>query len=86
MSTNLYWRPVKPQKKNSLPNGLKYVLARRYWGSDGSISDGPSILIDEDIPFLEGVSLAGQGEVKDGADMLIDLIQKHGEVEVWTEG
>jgi hypothetical protein len=73
MSTSLFWKPVKDYS-GTLPDGLKYALRKMDEWHNG----GPQTLTKSDIPFLRGLSI---GDV-DGADKLIYLIEKHGEIEV----
>lgn len=86
MSTKLYWKPVVKRSDKVLGYQLKYVLAPKYFGHDGSLrSSDPVIFTSEDIDFLEGVALAGAAEVKKEAKALISLIEKHDSVEVWID-
>lgn len=83
MSTNLYWRPTpKPQEK-SLSKQLKYILARKYWDHDGSLTGEPMALTSDDVPYLAGVR-DGSSDVDcaRSAQELIDAIAKFGTVEI----
>lgn len=72
MSSTLVYRPIKSYEGN-LPDELKFSLLNRF---DGIIEN---VSVDEDfIPYLEGLK---DGGVK-GADKLIKLIKKHGEIEL----
>lgn len=76
MGQNLYWRP-KSNLRNDLSDALKRVLrdkrelsgAREHTYSQSEIS------------YLRGLVDAGI----DGAQELIDAIERHGEVIVWLE-
>ena len=79
MSTDLYWRPVATTKKpvGGYDTKLKSALLQRY----GFLVSGPVILDDASIPYLDGLRDAG---ISDAA-VLIALIGKHGEIEIWLE-
>lgn len=78
MSTCLYWRP-EPPPSGTLPDALKYELARRIWDSDGSVGQDAVTLDEESIPYLEGLAECGI----DGASELTDAVRQHGRVQVW---
>ena len=80
MSTDLYYR--LPSKKYHLCHGLKCILARGYWGHDGSLT-GDWITLDEsDIGFLLDIVTKEIGEVVQDARKLIGLIEKDGSIEI----
>ncbi len=81
MSSTLMWRIVAPQEGESLPYQLKRIISRRLWDTDGTIGHGVAIAGPELLPYLEGLSDSGI----DGANELIAIIKKHGEVELWHE-
>jgi hypothetical protein len=87
MSSSLYWRPApkKVPAAQSLPYGLKSVIARRLWDHDGSLNGDPVEVDHAFLPYLRGVADAGNGDVAEGARELIGLIEEHGEVELWIE-
>ena len=72
MSATLIWRV--PKKGNSLPDALKFALRKRY-------SEGVHTMTEHDLPYLEGLRDGGV----DGAQVLIDAINKHDEIEVWEQ-
>ena len=78
MSTTLYWRPVPKEHPplEDLSSVLKYMLARRYWGHDGSLYGEEVEIGKEEIPYLQGLNDCG---VED-ADRLIAAIHDHGRV------
>lgn len=87
MSTNLYWEPVKPEKRRHLGYYLKFAVAPRLWNHDGSLSSDKAVLTSEHIPWLQGIADASGKEVKEEARKLIKLIQEHEEgVLVWLQG
>ena len=85
MSTRLYWRPTH-QPGDTLPTALKYVVARKWWGHDGTLGSEPYTVSDKDRDFLEGVMAATQNdETRDGARRLLALVEQYGEVDVWLQ-
>lgn len=83
MSFGLYWEPVKPVKGTQLPTELKYVMARRYMGHDGSLKS-ETYLDSSDLSYLRGVRDAtSSAEVQEGVDELIAALDVHDEVRVW---
>jgi hypothetical protein len=73
MSTNLYWYPAPPEPHGqSLSRGLKFRIARKYWGHDGSLGGDPRVLTAEDVPYLEGVRDGSDKETAQDAQVLID--------------
>lgn len=78
MSTSLYWKP--PVKEHSfVGTQIKYHLAPKLWGHDGTLSSEWTIIDKSLIPFLE--KLKGK-EVRAEAQKLIKLIRKHGQIEI----
>lgn len=69
MSSTLYWKPTAA--KGDLPDALKYKLREEY--------QLPRVFDAHDIPFLRGLKACGV----DGADKLISLLEKYGELEVF---
>jgi hypothetical protein len=77
VSTNIYWRPINPDKQ-CLPKDLKYKIARKYWGHDGSLGGEPVIIDKTDYAYFEGLKDAGV----EGAEEIINAIDKYGEIEI----
>lgn len=74
MSSTLTWKPVK--SKGSLPDELKWALEK------GDLFNGVEGIYGENcLSYLRGLR---DGGVK-GADKLIKLIEKYGEVELDLE-
>lgn len=81
MSTSLLWRPIVPVEEHTLPNQLKYRLGPRYWNHDGTLGGEPVTLSSDDLQYLAGLKDGGV----EGAEELIDAINKYGAVEMWLE-
>jgi hypothetical protein len=81
VSSALMWRPIVPTQGRQLPFALKKTLSRKLWGTDGSCGGGEAVMTSADIPYLEGLRDAGV----DGAEQLIDIINKHVMVALWHE-
>lgn len=81
MSLDLYYSPGL-REPDSLPKALKYVLGRRLWGEEVHLQSPPQTVDKTLIPYLEGLRDAGT----DGAQRLIDLIEKYGSVRLWIDG
>ena len=82
MTTTMYWRPAPKDEppENDLPDGLKRILARRYWNHDGTLH-GDAVRLDRntDRAYLEGLvdaNVYGSGD-------LLTAVLKHGAVEIW---
>lgn len=86
MSTNLFWRPVRPEPEGTtLPYELKSVLAKRYLDHDGSLGSEWSILDGRELAYLEGICDATHDEhVRGGVLVLMDAIKKYGSIEIRT--
>ena len=84
MSASMYWEPAK-RPLVSLPYGFQRAAAPTWFRQDGSISSERYTADSSDLLFLEGMAAAGSPEVKEGARMLIEAIQQHGQIEVWIE-
>lgn len=83
MSFGIYWEPAHPTKGISLPTELKYVLAKRYFGSDGS-TRGDAFLGPGNADYIRGIADAtASAEVREGAEALLDAIAKHKTIRVW---
>lgn len=82
MSTNLYARPLpKRQEFPSWGHPLKGIIAKRYLGHDGSLTSRGKVVLDGgDLSYLQGLVDSGVG----GAAKLLAMVEKCGEVEVWT--
>lgn len=79
MSKNLYWKPVLPNKKYDLPDMLRYVIAKKIWGNDGTLTSEGIELDSSIVLYLEGLRDAGVA----GAEELIEAINKYEKVEIW---
>lgn len=75
MSATLKWEPSK-RKSQSLPDALKFVLRDK-----GGVTGERTIFGSENLAYLRGLADAGI----EGAQALIDAIDKHEEVELWLE-
>lgn len=82
MSTSLYWRLIPEEPKEHSIGYLKYVLAQRIWGEDGSCGQSPARVGADLIDFLEGIVAAADEDTAKNAQNLINAIQKYGEVEL----
>lgn len=81
MSSNLLWAPVVLQNENVLPYQLKRVISRKLWDTDGSCGSGKAVMTTDDLPYCLGLLHAGV----EGAQELIDALEKHGAIELWHE-
>lgn len=81
MSSTLMWRPALPQESGDLSYELKRTLSRRFWDTDGSCGHGEAVVGIGDRSYIEGLRDAG---VK-GADKLLDILDKHGEIIIWHQ-
>lgn len=74
MSATLFWRP-KDIGRKELADELRFIL------QESVLSGGPgqAVLGVVDRPYLKGLHDA---HVKD-ADILIEAIERHGEIEIW---
>jgi hypothetical protein len=79
------WPPADKPPVVSLPQPLKYVLAKRLWGHDGSLR-GEAILGKDSVEYLQGICDASDpdGDVAKGAKMLMTLIRRHGDMKLWV--
>lgn len=86
MSTTLYWKPVRPEKPNTLGDQIKYILAKVYWDHDGTCY-GEEVTITTDVlGYLSGIRDGSRDkEVKRDCDMLIKVIQQYGSIRIWIE-
>lgn len=85
MSTHLYWRPVRNENR-SLGYQLKFHLAPKLWGHDGTLGSSPTVVGPELVDFLDGlISATNVDDVRKEAERLKALIEKHGAVEIWLE-
>jgi hypothetical protein len=75
MSSSLAWRPRIVPQSHYLPSALKFALREEYG------DPVKKIFTSNDIAFLRGLAV---GKI-DGAESLIELIEKHDEVEVFEE-
>jgi hypothetical protein len=79
VSSSLFWKPVIPQRENTLPDNLKYILGKKYWNHDGTLTSPPLVLDEDNLEYLSGLVDAGV----EGAEELVEAIRKHGRVEIW---
>jgi hypothetical protein len=89
MSSTLVMSPV-PKKRDTVSFKLpvKAILARRYYGHDGSLGGGLVTVGPEDLDWFEGV-LAGAdrwsaAEVKD-FEKMVEALRDGGSVDMWFE-
>lgn len=69
MSTSLYWKPVLDNKE-TLPDALKFIVREHY--------RLPCVVNQTDTGFFRGLAAAN---IK-GAKEVLELIKKHGEIEL----
>ena len=83
LSTNLYWRPAPKEEPpaDTLADDLKRILARKFWGHDGSLWGETFIITRDELEYLEGLKDAGIHD----AGTLIAAIKAHGNVELWIK-
>ena len=79
MSTNLHWAPKPTSTNTTLSTELKRAISRRLWDTDGSCGDGKATVGHKDLPYIEALR---DMDIED-ADLLIDLIETHDEIELW---
>jgi len=75
MSTDLYWRPIA--KGKALPIALKWILEKRWFGIGRGY--GPICIDRKSIPYLDGLV----DSKIEGAQELIELIEKYDEIEIY---
>lgn len=81
MSSDIFWKPVKPIEGNQLPRTLKYVISPRFFNHDGTLGGSNVILNESHLEYLCGLL-----DCKvDGALELIDAIKRHGSVELYFD-
>ena len=86
MSTQLYWKPVRPEQQQGLCNELKYIFARTYWDHDGSLCGEEYILTADNIVYLCGIRDGTTDKiVKRDVEILIKAIQQYGSIAIWLE-
>jgi hypothetical protein len=86
MSTQLYWKPVRPEREESLCNQLKYIFARTYWDHDGSLCGEEIVLRPDSLAYLSGIrDGSNDKELKQDIEILIKAIQKYGSIAIWLE-
>jgi len=83
VSASLHWKPVpKPEEDNQLSSDLMHVLGRTAFNDSYRDYFSCHPQFDKDnLSYLFGLRDAGV----DGAQELIDLIWKHGTVELYLE-
>jgi len=87
MSNNLYWSEIPKEPKEYSIGGLRYILAKKIWDSDGSCGQGKETIGIEIVPFLEGIEEGGQGnQASIDARKLINAILKNGKVHIYIAG
>lgn len=76
MSTSIRWQPTGSGKglKSNYSFPLKDALREEY-------GHGAKTLDSDDLPFLRGLRAAKI----DGANELIELVEKHESIDVWEE-
>lgn len=82
MSTSLYWRPLPQEPKERSIYNLKWALAKKLGEYDGSVSENLGTVDGSLIPFLEGILAAGDKDMAEDAQNLIDAINQYGKVQL----
>jgi hypothetical protein len=86
MSFSMFARPAPTDRTEPAYFGqLKYRLARKFWDHDGSLRSDKIRVGAELLDYLRGMrDGAGNGELADDAQRLIDLIEANPQgVDVW---
>jgi len=73
MSSSLVWRPVVKAKNKDLPCGLKHILRKRYGDPVNR-----TMCHEHDYDYLIALVDADI----EGAQKLLDAIDRHGEIEL----
>lgn len=73
MGCSLYWRPIPKKQYRVGEYQLRDILEKRY--------GYPSELDCSDVTYLKALDDAGV----EGADELVEAIEKHGEIEIFKE-
>ncbi len=85
MSFLMHARPAPtelPEPETFL--SLKYAVAKRWFGHDGSLRGDYITVTKEQLDFLHGVAAAGAKDVKKEAAALIRMINENPQgVQVW---
>ena len=87
MSLNLYWEPVKPVEPHYLGgHPLKGIICQVFGQHDGSLRE-EIILTEANLTELSVVSkLEGHDrEVNDGIRQIVQAIQEHKTIRLWTD-
>jgi len=79
MTSSLVWKPVIQPASHCLGDQLKFILRKKYGNPVNHRFD------TSDVAFLEGVVLSGSHGAEKEAQILIDLIEKHDEIDVVEE-
>jgi hypothetical protein len=86
MSTSLLYSPGASDRTYTLYFELKYRLAPKIFGHDGTLGSPPEYLNKSHIPMLVTIARgAGNDDTYKAAKRLINSIRKHGYVKVWLE-
>jgi hypothetical protein len=74
---------VPTEKTEVCLHSLKWTLAKKIWGSDGSCGEGIELADASLIPFLEGIIEGnGGGDMGRDAQRLISAIKQYGKVQL----
>lgn len=86
MSTSLLYSPGSSGREYTLYFQLKYKLAPKLWGHDGTLGGLPEYLDKSHVKWLNKIARGAENEdVRKDAKRLVRAIHKHGHVKVWLE-
>lgn len=86
MSSSLRWRPLPAPDPGTLGDGIKHILRRHLGWADSEDPIGAWTPLDaSSVPFLQGVIAAGLPDTAVDARTLVELIEKHGTIEIKEE-
>ena len=76
MGANLFWRPIKDNAKD-LPDQLRSILRDHWQGGPWQLDNS-----NEDTrQYFAGLRDGGI----DGAQKVLDMLEKYGKIELWLE-
>lgn len=83
MSTRILFKPIGSALNDGWGIPLKTILLQKF-GDGGSLY--PQTRLDHShLPFLEGLKMAGEPDLRHQAQELMDAIVQYDVIEIWSE-
>lgn len=86
MSSTLHWKPIIPDRRGGWGYPVKGIIAKKFFGHDGSCAGGPIEVDSGALEWFYGVlDATTDKEVESAMRELIEAIEEYGSIALFFE-